>query len=105
MYFTDYYIYLLNFFFFLFFFSGDKKSLRPGAPSDPLEYNFNNKRRGIFVIFNIKHFDESTGQPTRDGTDIDAERLEERIQALGFEVQRYDDVNRTKMTGLMYDSK
>lgn len=83
--------------------SGDKKSLRPGAPSDPLEYNFNNKRRGIFIIFNIKHFDESTGQPTRDGTDIDAERLEERIQALGFEVQRYDDVNRTKMTGLMYD--
>lgn len=87
------------------FYSGDKKSLRPGAPSDPLEYNFNNKRRGIFIIINNKHFDESTGQHAREGTDIDAERLEERFQALGFEVQRYDNITRTKMTGLMYDSK
>ncbi|ESO89226.1 hypothetical protein LOTGIDRAFT_105903, partial [Lottia gigantea] len=65
--------------------------------------NFNYKNRGIFIIINNKHFDSSTGQDTREGTELDAERLEERFQDLGFEVRRYDDVKRTKMTGLMYD--
>ncbi|KAK6187753.1 hypothetical protein SNE40_005710 [Patella caerulea] len=83
--------------------TGERKSVKPGAPSEPNEYNFNYKNRGIFIIINNKHFDESTGQETREGTDIDAERLEERFQDLGFEVRRYDDVTRTKMTGLMYD--
>ncbi|KAL5018724.1 hypothetical protein ScPMuIL_004446 [Solemya velum] len=84
--------------------SSDKKSVRPGAPSEPNEYNFNYRKRGLFIIINNKHFHPSTGQQLRDGTDLDAERLEERFQDLGFEVRRFDDVSRTRMTKLMYDA-
>ncbi|KAL4241043.1 peptidase C14A [Mactra antiquata] len=81
----------------------EKHNVRPGAPSEPNEYNFNYRRRGIFLIFNNKHFQESTGQLERDGTDIDAERLEERFQDTGFEVRRYDDVSCARMTKLMQE--
>lgn len=92
---------------FYFFFSADKDKhhVRPGAPSEPNEYNFNYRRRGVFLIFNNKHFLESTGQLEREGTDADAERLEERFQDTGFEVRRYDDVTYARMTKLMEDSK
>lgn len=83
----------------------DKHHVRPGAPSEPNEYNFNYRRRGVFLIFNNKHFLESTGQLEREGTDADAERLEERFQDTGFEVRRYDDVTYARMTKLMEDSK
>ncbi|XP_041362616.1 caspase-3-like isoform X2 [Gigantopelta aegis] len=84
--------------------SADTKNVRPGAPSEPNEYNFNFKRRGLFLIINNKNFDSSTGQMVREGTDVDAERLEERFQDMGFEVKRYDDVTRAKMSALMYDA-
>ena len=91
----------------MFIFSADKDKhhVRPGAPSEPNEYNFNYRRRGVFLIFNNKHFLESTGQLEREGTDVDAERLEERFQDTGFEVRRYDDVTYARMTKLMQDSK
>lgn len=79
----------------------DKHHVRPGAPSEPNEYNFNYRRRGVFLIFNNKHFQESTGQLEREGTDADAERLEERFQDTGFEVRRYDDVTYARMAKLM----
>ncbi|XP_045212902.2 caspase-3-like isoform X3 [Mercenaria mercenaria] len=81
----------------------DKHHVRPGAPSEPNEYNFNYRRRGVFLIFNNKHFLESTGQLEREGTDVDAERLEERFQDTGFEVRRYDDVTYARMTKLMQE--
>lgn len=81
----------------------DKHHVRPGAPSEPNEYNFNYKRRGVFLIINNKHFLESTGQIDREGTDIDAERLEERFQDTGFEVRRYDDVTCARMIQLIHD--
>ncbi|XP_046584776.1 LOW QUALITY PROTEIN: uncharacterized protein DDB_G0283697-like [Haliotis rubra] len=84
--------------------SGEKKNVRPGAPSEPNEYNFNYKRRGLFLIINNKNFHPNTGQQTREGTDVDAERLEERFQDLGFEVKRYDDVTRSRISTLMYDA-
>ena len=79
--------------------------MRPGAPSEPNEYNFNYRRRGVFLIFNNKTFHESTGQVEREGTDVDAERLEERFQDTGFEVRRYDDVTCARMTKLMHEGK
>ncbi|XP_052788814.1 caspase-3-like [Mya arenaria] len=78
-----------------------EKHVRPGAPSEPNEYNFNYRRRGIFLIFNNKHFHESMGQKEREGTDVDAERLEERFQDTGFDVRRYNDVTCARMTKLM----
>ncbi|KAH9505269.1 Caspase-3 [Bulinus truncatus] len=82
---------------------GERRDVRPGAPSEPNEYNFNFKKRGIFIIINNKHFDEETGLLAREGSDVDAERLEERFQDLGFEVRRYDDVMSAKMTSLLHD--
>ncbi|KAJ8318172.1 hypothetical protein KUTeg_003263 [Tegillarca granosa] len=82
---------------------GDRRSLRPGAPSEPNEYNFNYRKRGLFLIINNKNFHPSTGQDTRDGTNVDAERLEERFQDLGFEVRRYNDVASSRMTKLLYE--
>ncbi|CAL1532929.1 unnamed protein product [Lymnaea stagnalis] len=84
--------------------SGERRDVRPGAPSEPNEYNFNFKKRGLFLLINNKHFEEETGQQNRDGSDVDAERLEERFQDLGFEVRRYDDVTCAKMTSLLYDA-
>lgn len=59
----------------------------------------------MFLIFNNRHFLESTGLLERDGTDVDAERLEERFQDTGFEVRRYDDVTCARMTKLMHDGR
>lgn len=84
-------------------FSGDRRSVRPGAPSEPNEYNFNYHKRGLFIIINNKNFHPSTGKESRDGTDADAERLEERFQDLGFDVRRYNDVSSSKLLQLMND--
>ncbi|XP_005092532.1 caspase-3 [Aplysia californica] len=84
--------------------SGERRDVRPGAPSEPNEYNFNFKKRGLFLLINNRHFTDDTGQPPREGSDVDAERLEERFQDLGFEVRRYDDVTCAKMTSLLYDA-
>jgi len=40
--------------------------------SEPNEYNFNYRRRGVFLIFNNKHFNDSLGKMEREGTDVDA---------------------------------
>ncbi|CAG5121219.1 unnamed protein product, partial [Candidula unifasciata] len=82
---------------------GDRRDVRPGAPSEPNQYNFNFKKRGIFILINNRHFEEETGQQPREGSDVDAERLEERFQDLGFEVRRFDDVTCAKLTSLLYD--
>lgn len=84
--------------------SPEKHNVRPGAPSEPNEYNFNYRRRGLFIIINNKNFNPSTGQVQREGTDVDAERLEETFQDTGFEVRRYDDVTGARMTKLMYEA-
>lgn len=84
--------------------SGERKEVRPGAPQEPNEYNFNFKRRGFFLLINNKNFARETGLQHREGSDVDAERLEERFQDLGFDVRRFDDVPKAKMATLMYDA-
>lgn len=84
--------------------SGDRRSVRPGAPSEPNEYNFNYHKRGLFIIINNKNFHPSTGKESREGTDVDAERLEERFQDLGFDVRRYNDVSSSKLLQLMNEA-
>ncbi|RUS82552.1 hypothetical protein EGW08_009682 [Elysia chlorotica] len=84
--------------------SGERGDVRPGAQSEPNEYNFNYKKRGLFLLINNRHFDEEIGQQDREGSDVDAERLEERFQDLGFEVRRYDDVTCSKMSSLLYNA-
>ncbi|XP_076075598.1 caspase-3-like isoform X1 [Mytilus galloprovincialis] len=84
--------------------SGERRSLRPGAPSEPNAYNYNYPKRGLFIIINNKNFHPSTGQRCREGTGADAERLEERFQDLGFEVRRYDDATASSMTKIMVEA-
>ncbi|KAL8587534.1 hypothetical protein ACOMHN_000940 [Nucella lapillus] len=83
---------------------GERKEVRPGAPSEPNEYNFNSKRRGLFLLINNKNFSRGTHHKPREGSDLDAERLEERFQDLGFDVRRFNDVAKARMATLMYDA-
>lgn len=48
-----------------FAYSGERRDVRPGAPSEPNEYNFNFKKRGLFILINNRHFEEETGQQPR----------------------------------------
>lgn len=54
-----------------------------------------NKRRGMAIIINNKDFHPNTGLNTRDGTNLDASRLEGTFLALGFDTDVYH--NRTAM--------
>ena len=53
------------------------------------------KRRGTVIIINNKDFHPSTGLNTRDGTNLDASRLEGTFLGLGFQTEVYH--NRTAM--------
>ncbi len=83
--------------------SAECRDLRPGAQSAGCEYNFHFKKRGLFIVINNQNFTEATGQPSRDWSDVDAEKLVERFQDLGLEVRRYDDVTSSRMTSILYD--
>lgn len=51
------------------------------------------KRRGTAIIINNKDFHPNTGLNTRDGTNLDASRLEGTFLGLGFDAEVYH--NRT----------
>ena len=62
-------------------------------------YSDKHPRLGLCVIVNNKNFNKQlTGQSNRDGTDVDAKALENVFMHLGFDVRRYDDLNRTDMS-------
>ncbi|CAH8665109.1 unnamed protein product [Dicrocoelium dendriticum] len=51
--------------------------------------------RGYCLLINQRDFSPSTGQGRRDGTDVDADRVERLFKVLGYNVQRHFNVNRT----------
>ncbi|MRC57027.1 hypothetical protein GH877_30755, partial [Bacillus thuringiensis] len=54
---------------------------------------------GLCIIINNKTFNKLlTGQSNRDGTDVDAKALENVFMHLGFDVRRYDDLDRTDLS-------
>uniref|UniRef100_A0AAR2JD61 Caspase-6 n=1 Tax=Pygocentrus nattereri TaxID=42514 RepID=A0AAR2JD61_PYGNA len=63
----------------------------------PLEYQMDNKQRGLALIFNQEHFDLKLKLNQRRGTAKDKASLTERFQELGFKVKAYDDIKKKKM--------
>ncbi|KAL7876792.1 hypothetical protein SRHO_G00034350 [Serrasalmus rhombeus] len=63
----------------------------------PLEYQMDNKQRGLALIFNQEHFDLKLNLNQRRGTAKDKASLTERFQELGFKVKAYDDIKKKKM--------
>ncbi|XP_036429401.1 caspase-6-like isoform X2 [Colossoma macropomum] len=63
----------------------------------PLEYEMDNKQRGLALIFNQEHFDWKLKLKQRRGTATDKANLTERFQELGFKVKAYDDIKKKKM--------
>jgi hypothetical protein len=64
-------------------------------------YPLRRGRVGYCVIINEKHFDPSTGQNTRDGTDRDAESLSTTFTKLGFVVDRNDNVTLAQLNNIV----
>ncbi|CAF0783275.1 unnamed protein product [Rotaria sordida] len=59
------------------------------------EYFMGHKQRGTAIIINNKDFHPNTGLNTRDGTNLDASRLEGTFLGLGFDTEVYH--NRTAL--------
>lgn len=60
-------------------------------------YDMNNAKRGLAIIFNHFKFSPSTGNPVRNGTEIDCKRLRKTFHELDFEVQIHDDLTRNRI--------
>jgi len=62
-------------------------------------YSCSHPHRGRCVIINNHHFNRLlTNQSDRDGTEVDANAIENLFVSLGFEVMRYDDLTINDMS-------
>lgn len=61
------------------------------------EYNMRHPRRGKCVIFNNRTFDFHTKLSERRGTDLDAENLRLRFEALGFDTVVHQNLKAKQM--------
>ncbi|CAH1795558.1 unnamed protein product [Owenia fusiformis] len=78
---------------------GDTIDGRNGGSDE--RYNTSHPRRGVAIIINQRDFDPDTGMGARMGTDRDADALEVRFYALGFEVVRYNSITATLMVSVL----
>ncbi|XP_053535841.1 caspase-6 [Ictalurus punctatus] len=60
----------------------------------PMEYKMDHKRRGMALIFNHENFH---GLKERRGTNKDRDKLTERFQGLGFEVNCHNDKSKAEV--------
>lgn len=60
------------------------------------------KNRGIALIFNHETF-YNFDIPTRKGTNVDRDRLQETFTMLGFDVKIYDDRTEREITTILQD--
>ncbi|XP_013391091.1 caspase-3 [Lingula anatina] len=68
-----------------------------------MEYPMTYENRGLAIIFNNRNFATHTGMAERRGTDQDANGIENRLRALGFDVYRFDNVTCSRMSMTMAD--
>ncbi|XP_013399774.1 caspase-3 [Lingula anatina] len=61
------------------------------------EYNFNHPNRGYAIIINNRKFEHHTEMPERNGTDLDAAALYQRLSALDFKVELVNNLRREEM--------
>ncbi|KAA3671475.1 uncharacterized protein DEA37_0003546 [Paragonimus westermani] len=57
--------------------------------------------RGHCLLINQRDFSPATGQGRRDGTDVDADRVERLFKKLGYSVRRHLNVNRSDMKRIL----
>ncbi|KAG7333773.1 hypothetical protein KOW79_002180 [Hemibagrus wyckioides] len=70
--------------------------LKPKRKNDsPMEYKMNHKNRGKAIIFNQENFKGDSNK--RLGTNKDRDNLRESFQALGFEVNDYNDKSKKEV--------
>ncbi|CAF0709543.1 unnamed protein product [Brachionus calyciflorus] len=69
--------------------------------ADEPEYRMNYPRRGFAIIINNKRFDPRLDMPARDGTDLDADCLENTLKKLGFDTKRFNDCSASLIRELM----
>lgn len=62
---------------------------------DAEHYNMSHKYRGKCVVFNHEIFD--TGFEPRDGSSIDAKRIDKTFSNLGFEVEILENLEHNKV--------
>ncbi|XP_011310750.1 caspase-1 isoform X1 [Fopius arisanus] len=62
---------------------------------DAEHYNMNHKNRGKCVVFNHEIFD--TGFPPREGSALDAKKIDKTFSSLGFEVEILEDLEHSKV--------
>jgi hypothetical protein len=63
------------------------------------------EKRGLAVIFNHKYFDADSGYGTRNGTEVDLDKLIKTCQTLEFTVEYFDDLKRIELFGQLEKSK
>lgn len=67
-----------------------------------LEYNCDNPKAGIALIFNHESFDVNE---TRIGTDIDGLHIKNTLDNYGFDVRVYDDSTIEEINDILETSK
>ncbi|XP_029013202.1 caspase-6-like [Betta splendens] len=65
------------------------------------EYNMNNKRRGVALIFNQEHFYWHLKMPPRSGSDADCRNLKNRLTNLGFEAKAFDNLKQDEVLNII----
>ena len=67
---------------------------------DPYRYHMENQARGLFVLFNVVNF---IGQKDmkRQGTDVDAKKLEATFRRMHFEVMTFEDPTALEMVEIL----
>lgn len=67
-----------------------------------LEYNCDNPKAGIALIFNHESFDVNE---SRIGTDIDRDQIKKTLDNYGFDVRVYDDSTFEEINDILEISK
>uniref|UniRef100_A0ABI7X113 Caspase-3 n=1 Tax=Felis catus TaxID=9685 RepID=A0ABI7X113_FELCA len=76
------------------------KSMDSGIYMDN-SYKMDYPEMGLCIIINNKNFHESTGMPSRSGTDVDAANLRETFTNLKYEVRNKNDLTREQIVALL----
>ncbi|XP_070545461.1 caspase-6-like isoform X2 [Ptychodera flava] len=77
---------------------------KPEVDKIDVRYSMNHGKRGRAIIFNHEIFHKNVKKNRRVGTQIDAQKLSERFQELGFEVQLHQDLKATEMKEEIFEA-
>lgn len=75
-------------------------------PKRPVDYYYkmDHKNRGLALIFNHETF-YSFDMPTRKGTSVDRDRLNQTFAGLGFDVKVYDNQTEAEIRTILENGK